>query len=62
MPERRDKMCTFKTRPRNCGDVFGAIYAVGGLSSAGTKLAYHKLYHRLYYKLYHRLHHRIYHK
>ena len=36
MPERRNSLQTFKTRPRCCTDVVGIIYAVGGLTSSGT--------------------------
>jgi kelch-like protein 18 len=39
MPERRDRLTTFKIRPRNCADVFGSIYAIGGLSSAGDSMS-----------------------
>ena len=39
MPERRTKIHAFKTRPRCCTDLFGIIYAVGGLTSSGDSLS-----------------------
>lgn len=39
MPERRQLLQGFRTRPRWCPDVAGHIYAIGGLSKSGQALA-----------------------
>lgn len=39
MPERRQLLQTFVTKPRCCDDVPGIIYAVGGLTNAGDSLS-----------------------
>lgn len=39
LPERRTLMQSFRCRPRCCTDIVGALYAVGGLTTAGDSLS-----------------------
>ena len=44
MPERRQLLQSFRTKPRRCKDVIGVIYAVGGQTKSGNSLSTVEVY------------------